>query len=126
MGLWLNGHIMEASEPYEFLANLIGVSAGGRFLQEWFPPSRGSPLSPEIKIKRLEAQAKKAGVPGVVVPMKEAWNRNFRNSIFHADYSFHGPEMQTIRPTRIYPHDETMTLTNRAIAYQEALSVLRQ
>ncbi len=127
LGLWLYGHIMEASEPYEFLANLIGVAAGGQFLVEWFPPRpNGSPLSPKVKIERLEEQATEAGMPDVVVPMKEAWNRDFRNAIFHADYSLHGPEVRTIRPTCIYSHDETMTLINRAMAYHEALSVLRK
>ena len=127
LGLWLYGHIMEASEPYEFLANLISVAVGGRFLVDRFPPHpNGSPLSPNIKIKPLEEQATEAGMPDVVVPMKEAWNRDFRNAIFHADYSLHGPEVRTIRPTCIYSHDETMTLINRAMAYHEALSVLRK
>ena len=127
LGLWLYGHIMEASEPYEFLANFISVAVGGRFLVDRFPPHpNGSPLSPNIKIKRLEEQATETGMPDVVVPMKEAWNRDFRNAIFHADYSLHGPEVRTIRPTCIYSHDETMTLINSAMAYHEALSVLRK
>ncbi len=127
LGLWLYGHILEASEPYEFLGNLIDVAVGGRFHLERFPPHRsGAPLSPQIKIERLEEQATAAGIPEVVVPMKEAWNREFRNAIFHADYSFHGPEVRTIRPMRRYTDDEVMTLLNRAMAYHEAMSVLRK
>lgn len=58
LGLWLYGHIMEASEPYEFLANLISVATGGRFNVEHFPPRpNGAPLSPQIKIERLGEKA---------------------------------------------------------------------
>lgn len=127
LALWLYGHIVEASEPYEFLANLVAVTSGGQFESERFPPrTSGSPLSPKIKIERLEEQATEAGLPDVVVPMKEAWNREFRNAIFHADYSLHGSEVRTIRPIRVYSHDETMTLVNRAMAYHEAISILRR
>jgi len=127
LALWLYGHIMEASEPYEFLANLIDVAVGGRFLGERFPPhSNGAPLSPQIKISRLTKQATAAGMSGVVIPMSEAWNREFRNAIFHADYTLYGPEVRTIRPYRSYSHDQVMTLVNRALAYHEAMSILRR
>ncbi len=35
--LWVYGHILEASEPYELLANLIDVANGGRFRIARFP-----------------------------------------------------------------------------------------
>jgi hypothetical protein len=126
LALWLYGHIMEASEPYEFLANLIDIGVGGRFGAERFPPhAGGSPLSPQRKIEQLERSARAAGLPDAVVPMKEAWNREFRNSIFHADYSLYGAEVRTMRPIRSYDHNAVMTLVNRALAYHEALSLLR-
>jgi len=127
LALWLYGHIMEASEPYEFLANLVDVAVGGRFLRERFPPRpTGAPLSPQTKISQLTEQATAAGMPRVVIPMSEAWNREFRNAIFHADYTLYGPEVRTIRPDRRYDHDQVMTLVNRALAYHEAMSILRQ
>lgn len=127
LALWLYGHIMEASEPYEFLANLIDVAVGGRFLTERFPPrSNGAPLSPQTKISRLNEQATAAGMPGVVIPMREAWNREFRNAIFHADYALYGPEVRTMRPSRSYDHDQVMSLVNRALAYHEAMLILRK
>ena len=62
--LWLYGHIVEASEPYEFLANLIDVAVGGRFNIERFPPRRnGAPLSPQVKIERMGEQAGAAAMP---------------------------------------------------------------
>src|SRR5688572_15265137 len=48
--LWTYLHIMEASEPYELLANLLGVAAGRRFLVANF--RRTTP--PGAKIKRLQ------------------------------------------------------------------------
>ncbi|GGX95747.1 hypothetical protein GCM10007160_24210 [Litchfieldella qijiaojingensis] len=125
--LWIYGHIMEASEPYELLANLLDVSEGGRFHVARFSSPRGrGPLSPDTKIRKLEEKAKEVGIPDAVVPMKEAWDRELRNAIFHADYSLYGPEVRTIRPLRVYSHDEIMTLVNRALAYHEALSLLRR
>src|SRR5436305_582137 len=37
LALWLYGHILEASEPYELLANLIAVAGGDGFRLERFP-----------------------------------------------------------------------------------------
>ena len=41
LALWLYGHIVEASEPYEFLGNLIDVSVGGKFKILRFPAKNG-------------------------------------------------------------------------------------
>ena len=35
--LWTWGDVVEATEPYELLRNLIEVAQGGRFRIEWFP-----------------------------------------------------------------------------------------
>jgi hypothetical protein len=37
--LWLYGHVLEASEPYETVANLIDISQGGAFHNVRFPPN---------------------------------------------------------------------------------------
>src|SRR6266853_2588101 len=76
LALWTYGHIVEASEPYERLANLIAVSQGERFKVCRFPPHKnGRPQSPGEKIRNLEEQAKTAGIPSVVNPLKELWDR---------------------------------------------------
>lgn len=123
--LWVYGHAVEASEPYELLANLIDVAVGGRFRISRFPTRNGRPVSPQTKIERLERWAHAAQMPGVVTPMREAWNRDFRNAIFHADYTLYGSEVRTMRPTRAYEHDEYLTLVNRALASHEAMTILR-
>ena len=127
LALWLYGHIVEASEPYEFLGNLIDVSVGGKFKILRFPAKNGRiPLSPGKKIELLSKQASEAGISDVVVPMREAWNPDFRNAIFHADYCLYGSEVRTIRPLKRYDQEEVLTIVNRALAYHEALSGLRR
>lgn len=45
--LWLYGHIIEAAEPYEIIANLIHIIAGRRFHPENFPNKKhGKALIP--------------------------------------------------------------------------------
>jgi len=123
--LWVYGHIVEASEPYELLANLVDVANGGRFKFDRFPPHpSGRPKSPGEKIQQLREMAVAAEMPGVVSPLQEIWNREFRNAIFHADYSFYGNELRTVRPMQTYTRDEHTTILNRALAYHEALSHL--
>lgn len=125
--LWIYGHVIEASEPYEILANLIDVSTGGRFHGNRFPPRRGGhQQSPGEKIDQIEKAATSAGMPQVAIPIREAWNRDFRNAIFHSDYSLHGDEVRTFRPVRKLTHEDVMTLVNRALAYHDALAKLYQ
>jgi hypothetical protein len=115
--LWLFGHIVEASEPYEMLSNLIAISQGDTFKIIRFPPRNRRPQSPGEKIDQLEQAATTAGLPGVVSPMREVWDRDLRNAIFHSDYSVHGPEVRFRKDSHAhaYGHEEIMTLVNRAL-----------
>jgi hypothetical protein len=124
--LWIYGHIIEASEPYEILANLLAISQDDTFRTERFPSQNGHPQSPGRKIKRLEEAAKTANLPGAVSPMREVWNRELRNAIFHSDYSVHGSEVRFKKDgyPHAYGHEEVLTLINRAIAYFDALRFL--
>jgi hypothetical protein len=58
------------------------------------------------------------------MPLREVWDRELRNSGFHADYSFHGPELRLLRPVRVYTVEEELRLVNRALAYHDALAAL--
>jgi len=123
--LWIYGHILEASAPYEMLANLIDIASGGRFLTERFKrDKRGKLPSPGRKIRTIKAAAGNAAMQSVSVPLEETWDAGLRNSIFHADYSFHRVELRTLNPPRTYPPEEVDRLVNRAIAYHQALSTL--
>jgi hypothetical protein len=126
--LWLFGHAVEASEPYEILANLIDISQGGTFHTARFPPNeKGVPQFVDHKIAQLEKAAKSAGMPGVVTPLQEVWDRELRNAIFHSDYSLHGGEVRFTKAGILssYGHDKIVILVNRALAYFTALRWLR-
>ena len=122
--LWLYGHIVEASEPYEILANLVDIAAGGQFLAWRFPDEGTRPQPVSRKIESIAAQAASAGMPTVADPLNEVFDRVFRNGIFHADYSLHGGEVRLPREGRTYTHEGVMEQVNRALAYFDALTIL--
>ena len=124
--LWIYGHIVEASEPYEILSNLVNVSLGKRFSGQFYPYKVGEnrPVSPGTKIAKIERAALRAGVPEVVAPLKEIWDQNLRNAIFHSDYILYGSDVLTRE--RKYTHEEIMTVVTRAFVYHQALSILHK
>lgn len=123
--LWLYGHIVEASEPYEILMNLARVIVGERYNFLCFPPKkRGRLPGPGEKIDKIKTIAHVAGVPQLVVPLKETWDRVLRNAVFHSEYSLHGYEVRIRRPLRVLSQEEFMTKLNRALALHDSLSVI--
>lgn len=120
--LWVYGHIIEASEPYEILANLFAVTAGERFAAQRFPPEGGRPQPVGRKIEQLAELAEAVDISQAVEPLREIYDRRLRNAIFHADYTLDGGEVRLPHEGRRYSHDEVMQLMNRAIAYHEALA----
>jgi len=125
--LWVYGHIVEASEPYEVLANLLDIAAGGRFQLARFPSSpNGQPQSPSKKIESIKRQAAANGLADVALPLFEVWDRELRNAVFHADYALHGVEVRLTARQRILSGEEVELLSARASAYHEALALLRR
>ena len=59
--------------------------------------------------------------------MREVWDRELRNAIFHSDYSLHGGEVRFKKDGRYtaYSDEQILTLVNRALAYFNALRILR-
>ena len=122
LSLWLYGHIVEASEPYETLANLVNICAGGHFTFSNFP-DKGKyaiPQSPSEKIDILERMASEIGMSSSILPLRDVFDRDLRNAIFHADYSLSGGEVRIRKPVRSYSHDESLGIINKALAYYEA------
>jgi hypothetical protein len=123
--LWIYLHILEASEPYELLGNLLDVAAGGRFYIERFrPKSSGAPLSPGTKIRRLKKAAERAGVKGCISQLEGCWDAAFRNAIAHADYSFFGNDLRILSPVRSYSREQVFDRAAGAVAHDAALSTL--
>lgn len=122
--LWLYGHIVEASEPYEILANLINISSGDRFRMSNFPDKpRGRysiPQSPSEKIQKLEETASLISMERTVFPLTDAFDRDLRNAIFHADYSLYVGEVRIKKPVKSYSNEEITTILNKGLAYFQA------
>lgn len=133
--LWTYGHIIEASEPYAILADLLDIASGGFFKPYRFPPvpvyraRQGQPAPPtrpqffREKLPELERLADEAQEPGALVPIREVWDYELRNAVFHADYSLYGGEVRIPRRAA-YSHEQIMMRVNQAIAYHEALAAL--
>jgi hypothetical protein len=94
LALWIYGHIVEASEPYELIANLLDVTSGGVFVIAQFPDQNGRPQSPGAKLTSIEQRAAKLGHPEVAEPLRERWDREVRNALFHSDYALHRGEVR--------------------------------
>jgi hypothetical protein len=124
--LWIWGHIVEASEPYSILANLLDVGSGGRFQAFRFPPdARGIPQGVAAKIDQIASLGRRAGIHGVAAPLREIFDNELRNAIFHADYTLYGGEVRLVHlHGRVLTHDEIMRRVNEALAYHEALAHL--
>ena len=133
ISLWLYGHIIEASEPYEIVANLMNIIEGQRYRMENFPDIVGKgnysrPQSPLEKIRLLTERAKKINMTDSVLPFQDIFDRELRNAIFHSDYALFGSELRLtgakLGVKRIYTHAELGALFNKALAYFEAFKNL--
>lgn len=123
--LWTYGHIVEASEPYAMLANLLDVGRGERYSAQRFPPdASGRPQAVATKLDQLEALARRAGLEGSIEPLREVYDRELRNAVFHADYALLGGKINLTSVGRSVEHHDFMTLLNRALAYHDAVEHL--
>jgi hypothetical protein len=123
--LWLYGHILEASEPYEKIANLLDILTGETYIAWKFPPNkRGVPQTPGQKIQQISDKSRKLGFLEIGDIYKEFWDKDLRNSIFHSDYILYGEELRTLRPLRIYTADDINKLINYTLAYFQVINYL--
>jgi hypothetical protein len=116
---------VEASEPYETIANLLNIALGGSYKAWNFPKIKTRwgyrNQYPLEKIAYLETLAKKAKMPEVIEPIKDVLDKDLRNAVFHSDYSFYDGEIRLNDPPRIYSKQETLAITNKALAYHEVV-----
>ena len=102
LALWSYGHVVEASEPYAILADMLDIASGGFFRVDRFPDKPlhaahpaglSAPKRPQRydeKLAELERLAEATGLMDVLEPIREIWDRELRNAVFHADYTIHG------------------------------------
>ena len=126
--LWVYGHIIEASEPYELYANFFRIIEGKRYAITNFPDkSRGKhkvPQFPVEKIETLNETALRLGLQDCLIPLNEVFDRDLRNSIFHSDYSIYKGSLRIRKPVKEFSRKETYDILNRGLAYLQALKFL--
>ena len=122
---WAYAHWVEASEPYELIANLFNVINGGRYSVSNFPKKASGKYQreqyPHEKIAQLKGIAQIVGLQNSLLPIEETYDRELRNSIFHSDYSIYNQEMRSYQN---FSGDETYEIINKFMAYYQALNYL--
>lgn len=123
--LWIYGHILEASAPYELLGNLARISVGHRAVMDPFRDLGRRP-SPGEKITAIADWADAAGNQAVAYLLGQIWDRELRNAIFHSDYSIHGAEIRIRGLGRARSLEDLAALTGKAAAYHDGVLGVRR
>ena len=129
LSLWVYCHILEASEPYEIVTNLLNICQGGRFNPCWYPPvlqKRGGNriIAPGEKIMKIKTIAKNAGFINLDLMYSEVYDRDIRNAVFHSDYANDKRGLRIMGPGKSIPWDDVRRLITRGIAYFECITNL--
>lgn len=128
--LVLHGLILEASNFYDLLYNLLKVISGDRYSAFCFPDiklgqgSKTRPMSVSEKIIKIQTLAKKLGLDENIKLLKDIFDKDLRNAIFHSDYCLYGEELRIQKPAKVYQVSDVMKLINKTIAYYETLEKL--
>jgi len=121
IALWLYGHIIEASYPYQIIGDMIGIATGQPHRNPIFAPDKcGGELSPGRKITEIEDAAKAAGLKRFVKPLRASWNADLRNAVFHSNYAIVGDNLRLLAVGKTLPVSKVLGRVNRAIAAFEA------
>ena len=125
VGMWLYGHIVEASYPYQIVGDMVGIASGKPHRYPIFPlDDDGHELSPGRKISQILNEAKTVGLKACLKPMEDAWYDQLRNAIFHSNYAIIGDKILLIQPNRLLTVDEVMKRVNRATASFKAFDLI--
>lgn len=120
--LFFYGLTVEASEPYEVLANLLNIIEGKRFITHNFPdiPNQRGKLTPQPpidKINQLKSRAKKLKLH--LSFFDKFYDNKLRNAVFHSDFAIHNNEFRIISSGKIYHKKNILQIVNKAQAYIE-------
>lgn len=130
MHLWLYLHLIECSEHYELVANLINTVKNKDYIIANHKNRNFINLKVEQKISRLKSIAKGANFTNVAEPFEKTFNARLRNAIGHADYAIKssGRTGVTVADDAGYPvifsQQEANDLINRAVALHIVLRSL--
>lgn len=131
MNLWLYAHLVECSEHYELLANLINTIKGKDYIIANHVNKNFVNLKVGEKIDRLKSIARGTEHKDVYQPFKQTFNSRFRNAIDHADYSIKKGANSGVTVIddagfpKLFDLQETNNLINRAMALHVAIRSLR-
>lgn len=95
LSLWIYGHIMEASEPYDIIYNLLDIIDNKPYMIQRFPNKKsGAPQTPGDKIKVINDKADSLNCYDLQKIYNEIWDRH--DIIYIAiirDYNLNGELM---------------------------------
>lgn len=130
--LWQYAHMIEESELYELVANLLRTLKDEDYIIANHKNKHFVNLKVNEKITRLEKVATGTKFTNIIEPFKKSFDSNFRNSINHADYAIKSGADGGVTMIgdkgfpKIYSHQEAMDLVNRALALHNTLTALRR
>lgn len=130
INLWMYLHLIECSEHYEIVANLINIIKGSNYTIANHKNKNFANLKVEQKIGRLKSIAKGTDFENVAEPFDSTFNSRFRNAIGHADYAIKssGKAGVTVVDDAGFPIifnlQEANDLINRAVALHVVLRSL--
>jgi len=131
VNLWAYAHVIESSENYELVANLLEIAQGGNFKIANHRSKQPTYKNLRVadKIARLTSMAKGTAFESISDPFKDVFDSKFRNALYHADYSikdggvtFFGDDHY---PT-FYDRQHVIDLINKSLALHNVLHGLRK
>lgn len=131
MNLWLYVNLIECSEHFELIANMLRTFKEEDYIIANHKDRNFVNLKISSKIDRLHKIAKGTGFEEVVSPFQQSYNSRLRNAIGHGDYALKGGKEGGVTVSDdegfpvIFSHQETTDFVNRGLALHAAISGLR-
>ena len=132
MNLWTYVNLIECSEHFELIANMVRTVKGEDYIIANHKDRNFVNLKVTNKIARLAKIAKGTGFENIVLPFKETYNSRFRNAIGHGDYALKSGDRGGVTVSDdagfpvIFSHRETSDLVNRSLALHAVIAGLRE
>lgn len=87
INLWTYLHLIESSEHYEIIANLVNTVKGKDYVIANHKNKKFANLKVEQKIGRLKSVVRRTDFENVYQPFEAAFDGRLRNAIGHGDYA---------------------------------------